>query len=410
MSGVGRATRSARQPRRARPARVVARLVLGLGALVAASPAAAADCPAQVDAHLAHARDPLLLLLDLDRLRARAAFVADHAERAFPSPDAAWRVTGGVGLGTRFVLGARDCAGHRDGEVQPTLAHLGFTARAEHRPSGVALRVFGAGRMDSVLLTETDPGDSQTQLGYLRGLLGVGLQVTPWFEAAWAELGDTPIRGDDDDWRARVPLDDDAGPAHLLELGVPRLGLRAQFTDRGETLGARAFELRDLPVAWRLHAAFLARRLPVEDGWLVAPKLLYRHHATREAHLDVGLEIGLGTDDGGLRHVRASLEQLLLAAEPGRGASPGLGVRLEQRAELSVHRGPAVRALTDAGAAFGGGWRMLAGLQTPHAYVFFDFGVGFNDVELLDAVPVTRNRGVVDVGLHVETPWALGGG
>lgn len=385
------------------------RLMVGLWVLLWTA-TAVADCPSQVEAHLEHARDPLLLLLDLDRLRARAAFVAEHGERAFPAPDAPWRVAGGVGLGTQFVLGARDCEGQRDGEVQTTLANLGFTASAEHRASGLALRVFGTGRIDSVLLTDTRAEDSHAQLGYLRGLLGVGLQVTPWFEAAWAELGDAPIRGDDDDWRARIPLDDDVGPRHLLEIGVPRLGLRAQFTDHDEALGPRAFELRDLPVAWRLHAAFLARRLPVEDGWLVAPKLLYRHHETPEAHLDVGLEVGLGTDDGGLRHVRIGLEHLLLAAEPGRGAAPGLGVRLEQRAELSVHRGPAVRALTDAGAAFGGGWRMLAGLQTPHAYVFFDFGLGFNDVELLDAVPVTRNRGVIDVGLHVETRWALGGG
>lgn len=385
-------------------------VVLGLLGLVNATRAEAATCPDLVTAHLEHARDPLLMLIDLDRMRGRAERATRLNGQFFPPRVEGWRVAGGMALGTQFIVGARDCRGERDGEVQPSLAHLGFSTEAAYVPLDLALRVFGTGRMDSVLLTETDPGDNQSQLGYLRGLLGVGLRLTSWFEVAYAQLGDRAIRGDDPDWRSKIPLAGSPDPAHLLELGIPRVGLRVQLTDHGETLGPRSVNMAGVPLALGFHAAFASRLLPVEPGWLVAPKLLYRHAEGPESRLDFGLEVGLGTDEGALRHLRGSVEHLLLANDPGRGGAPRLGVRLEQRAELSVHRGPRVRAQSDAAAAIGGGWQMLAGLQTPYAHIFFDFGLSFNAIEMLDVLPVAVNRGMVHLGLQVETRWALGGG
>ncbi|MCB9526509.1 MAG: hypothetical protein H6702_24475 [Myxococcales bacterium] len=376
--------------------------------LLALCSAARADpCADVVAARLAHTADPLLLLMDLDRMHAQADAVDAVADRTYLSAADAWRVSGALAMGTRFILGRDRCStAERAGEAGASLAHMGLRARVAHRPTGLLLGVFGTGRMDTVLVRETGPGEGQETVGRLRGLLGVELEITRWVRLAWAGLGSEPWTADDPYWRRAIAPPSDASPRHLIELGVPALGLRLQLTDAGDELGPRELSVRDLPLGWLgLRLDLLGRVLPVEPGWQVAARLVHRRATTADSHLDLGLGAAFGTDDGALRAVRATFAQTLLEAGVTRTSYSRIGAHVTHAAELTLHRGPAVRAAAAADAAVGAWWRAQVGLQSPYLHFGFEFGLGINRPELLDLLPAAANRAALQVGLTLAQRW-----
>lgn len=348
-------------------------------------------------------------MADLESMRARARFVRRHADAVFLDSEETWRQQISWGLGTRMFLGSSDCTGERDVNAKPFMARTEMMGSVEYRPWDVALSLFSSGRMDGAVITEPDtsPDLNTDTVGYLRGLIGVGVRIKGWLSVAISRIGADPIEADDPYWDARSPADGDPGPRALLEVGVPALGVVTQLTRRGAEVDVREVSVRDVALSEGLRATLAGRVLPAEDRWLVAPKATYGFFRSDEASLDLGLEAGFGTKAGAgrLRHVRAIAENVLLDSKLTRNRGRKFGARVEQNAALSVHRGALMQQLSGAAVAIGIEYEVSVGLQTPHFYMFFDFGLSFNQVEMLDLLPVQYNRGMLTFGLNLSSRW-----
>lgn len=381
---------------------------LAVGLLLAAPNAAAArPCADIVQARLRNASDVTRLLQVHDALAAHTRFVSALADAVYLDPEDPLRWTVSVMARDLLVLGDVECTGDPNADLSAGVVSTGFVVGVEDLSLRLALRVFGMGRWDaSVLMASPAAIDPERfDAGTLSGLLGVEVQVTEWASVAFMQVGRTRTLDDDAEWRDTLAVGDEEDALQILQFGVPWLGLQVRISLDDEALLFRELAVRDVPLTEALRGSLVARQITSEDRHALIPKLAYRVFEGAERDLSVTAEVGLEDDDVNLRHARAGVEHLLLESELTRTSYTRIGVRIAQTAALSVHRGQQMRAASDVSAAVGGEYDVEIGLRTPYLNFFFDFGLGFNQVETLDLLPATANRGTLQIGIHLANRW-----
>lgn len=376
-------------------------------ACLAATPAAARTCASALQDNLVYSRDPLILLGDHEALRRYTEDVEDHARRIYidPKDDLRWTVS--TTLRTRLMLGQRDChAGDRAGGVSGSFSDSGLIVGAEYAPYHLKIKAFATGRLDGGYLDQPIEGEAtRRKTAYLQqGLVGAAIQVTRWLELSYATTGSNiDVSGEAE---IGPGVSTSALPsASFYSLGVPALGLRIWLTAEDEVIRLRELAVRDVEITERLAASVVARRFEIEDREALSTRLMWKVDRHERRHLALGAELALESSPSGVRSGRVILESLLWHYEARRGDRFPIGARIEQLAELSVHRGAELRRASDVSLAPGATWQSRLGLQTPYLYLFVLFRMGFNTPEMLDFQPHLAHHGLLDVGIHLSNHW-----
>lgn len=367
------------------------------------------DCSPLLEQNLRYAQDPVFNLYDLQRLERYTDTITEHADRVFIEPDQAVRVTTSLTLGTHLMLGFRKCTqgAEIDGDVGAAQSGAGGLIAVDYAPLDLGLTIFTTGRLVGGrfddLVTEIEPKQGAYPYFLAQGLLGGRVQITRWLEVGYAETGASSTQGDPDH-----PLRDEVAlietpTDRYYSLGVPALGLRLWFTE-DNIVDVRAFELTDLQLTETLEADLQVRRLLVEDRVVVTPKLLWWLNDRETMRYAAGVEMAVESDPLSMRHVSLVFENLMASWEvKSRTSYSRIGVRIEQSAALSVHRGQTMRQESDASMAVGARYESRVGLQSSYVYFFFNFGMSFNDPEMLDLLPHLINHGMLDVGMNIAS-------
>lgn len=372
-----------------------------------AGAAQARTCVSALEQNIRYARDPVLNLLDYERLERYTKFVSEHADEVFIDPDQDLRLTISLLADTNLFLGFRDCR-HGDaleGDVNSTVSNGGAVLTLTHAPLDLELSIFATGRMDGGAFGafEDDvPTGERFPYFLTQGLVGGRLQVTRWFEAGFSTTGVSSITGDLEPIRSEVPVID-APTARYYALGVPEVGLRLWFTEDDELVDVRTFELRDLPLTEALSTDLAVRRLVVEGRAVVVPRLMWSLDDRESMSSSVGGEIGVESEPASIRHGRLIWHSLMALNKITRTSFSRIGIRIEQSASITLHRGVVMREITGSDFALGATYESRVGMQSPYIYFFMHFGLSFNAPEMLDLMPHTRNHGMLSLGMNLAT-------
>lgn len=367
-------------------------LIFSACALSAAS-AWALDCRTGARDNQLHARNIVHSLRYLDALTREVQRLEAHSAAVYVDLDDPLRGTVQLMGGTHFASLGGQC--HRPARLDLSAAEsqVGAVGAITHVPSSLRLSVFATGRGDILRLDAPQDPEGGTVLIQYRGLLGARLQVTPWLEVGLARVGTDRDEGDVPALRGFF---DDAppDPTWLYEVSVPKLGLTLRVTDEGDELFVREAAVRAVPITDHVHVSAKIASLATEDRWVVTPLVDYavvRSQSALQVGLSVWAEAAFESDAFGLRHARLGVRAPMISSSVKRGGWSQIGLNIEQRAALSVHRGAVMRAASDQRAAVGGEYLVDFEMRTPYITVGFDFGLAFNRPETLDLFPGLGN-------------------
>ena len=361
--------------------------------LCAPTAAAALDCRTAARDNQLHARNIMHSLRYLDRVTADVRRLEAHSAEVFIDLDDAIRGTVQLTGGTLFAsLGGR-C--HRPARLDLSAAEsqVGAIGAITYVPLQLRVSVFATGRGDVLRLDAPQDPEGGTVLIQYRGLLGARLQITPWVQIGIARVGTERDEGDVPALRGFFD-DAPADPTWLYEVSVPKLGLSLRITDEGDSLFVREAAVQAVPIGEHIQVSARLASLATEDRWVFTPSVEYvvvRNRNMFNPSLSVWAEAGVESDAVGLRHARVGVRAPMIASTVKRGDFMPIGLNIEQRAALSVHRGAVMRAASDQSAAIGAEYLTNFEMRTPYITLGFDFGVAFNRPETLDLFPGLGN-------------------
>lgn len=366
------------------------------------------DCRAAIDANQRHARAIDHGLRQLDALDAEVERMQAFNAAVYVDPDEALRATVMVDYGARFVTLGAHCDDPATYDLSAGTSPLSLTGGVAWTPLDLALTIFALGRSDGVTLRPPAAGADAEAVVQYRGLIGARAQFTRWFEAGVARVG--TARDDADAPSLAGVLDGEpAGPAWLLEVGVPRIGARIRLTTDDDRLRFSEAAVRDVPVADAWRAGLTWRTVSTEGRHVVTPEVEYTLTGDPDGGATPGLtawaELAVESGDIGLRHARAGVRAPMLTTRVTRTSYSRFGVHIEQRGALSVHRGAGLRAASDVSAAVGAQYDVALSMRTPVMTVAFDFGVGFNVPEALDLHPGFADSLSLTMAIRLGSHW-----
>lgn len=359
------------------------------GLLLIVTPAHALDCRTAARDNQLQARNIVHSLRYLDALTQEVRRLELHSAAVYIDPDDRLRGTIQLKGGTHFAsLGPR-CHQPERLDLSAAESQVGAVSAITYVPLQLRFSVFATGRGDVLRMDVPQDPEGGTVLIQYRGLLGARLQVTPWIQIGVARVGTDRDEGDAPALRGFFD-DAPADPTWLYEISVPRIGLSLRVTDEGDGLFVREANLQAVPITDQVEISARVSNLATEDRWVVTPGAEYFLVSTRDGlqpGLSVWAEAAIESDAIGLRHARLGLRAPMIASTVRRGDWNPIGLNIEQRAALSVHRGALMRAASDQRAAVGGEYLVDFEMRTPYITLGFDFGLAFNRPETLDLFP-----------------------